>query len=448
MTDNNDQLNSSQFLNIILENIADGVFAIDSDWNIILFNKAAERITGFEQNEALGKKCYDVFQTNICQKDCALEQSINTGKPLIDVAINILNRSGRTIPVSISTAVLKSEEGKVIGGVESFRDLSKIEELKKQLLQKYTFEDIISQNPVMLKYFSILPDISESDSTVLITGPSGSGKELFARAIHNLSDRKDQPYVVINCSALPETLIESELFGYVKGAFTDAKKDKPGSIAQAEMGTLFIDEIGDISPAVQVKLLRFLQEKKYQPLGYTEELDADVRIVLATNRDLTELVSENKFREDLYYRINTVLIDLPPLSERKEDIPLLIDHFIKRFNTSKDKNIKSVSEEVMKVLMNYDYPGNVRELEHIIEYAFILCKKGFIQIEHLPENLKSKSIPSTNAKQSVMQPHKLAEKELILNLLRELDWNKTKVAERMGINRSTLWRKMKKFGIE
>ncbi|MCK4909304.1 MAG: sigma 54-interacting transcriptional regulator, partial [Planctomycetes bacterium] len=218
---------------VILDSIADGVFTVDRDWNITSFNRAAEKITGVSRRHAIGQKCFDVFRANICQTTCALRQSMKTGQEVIDFPVNILRGDGKTIPISISTAVLRDKKKKIIGGVETFRDLSAIEELRKKITGQYTFEDIISKNHEIKKIFDILPDIAQSDSTVLIEGPSGSGKELFARAIHNLSHRKQKPFVAVNCGALPDTLLESELFGYLQGAFTDAKKDKPGRFALA-----------------------------------------------------------------------------------------------------------------------------------------------------------------------------------------------------------------------
>lgn len=296
----------------ILESIADGVFTIDRDWRITSFNRAAERITGMTRRKAIGQKCFDVFHANICQGACALKRTLETGKEIIDLAVNIINNRGENLPISISTAVLRGPRGRISGGVETFRDLSAIEALRRELSKQYTMGDVVSKNAQMLKILSLLPSIAESNSTVLIQGPSGSGKELLARAIHSLSPRKKGPYVVVSCAALPDTLLESELFGYVKGAFTDAKKDKPGRFALAEKGTLFLDEIGDVSAALQVKLLRFLQEREYEPLGSIKPVKADVRVVAATNRNLSRMAGEGSFREDLYYRLNVVKIELPP----------------------------------------------------------------------------------------------------------------------------------------
>lgn len=434
-------------LEVILNSIADGVFTIDKEKHITTFNKAAENITGIPRRNAVGRKCFDVFQSNICQTSCALEETIRTGKQFIDLKVDVLNFKGDQVPVSISTAVLRNKKGEVIGGVETFRDLSTIEELKKEITKQYSFEDIVSKNHRIQQIFNILPDIAESDSTALITGPSGSGKELFARAIHHLSRRKDKAYVVVNCGALPDTLVESELFGYLKGAFTDAKKDKPGRVALAQGGTLFLDEIGDLGGAVQTRLLRFLQHKEYEPLGATKPIKANVRVIAATNRDLTTLLSQGTFREDLYYRLNVVRIELPPLSQRREDIPYLIDHFIRQFNLKTGKHIQSVSAEVMNLFMKHSFPGNVRELENMIEYAFVLCRGPQIVSRHLPQDFFLGT--AKHEGQTINRSHRLAEaeEEVIRTMLAKYKGNRAKAAHDLGIHPTTLWRKMKRLGI-
>jgi PAS domain S-box-containing protein len=435
------------FFNVILDSVADGVFTINEKGEITFFNRAAEEITGFTKEEALGNNCFDIFRANICQTNCALKQSVNTGKEIINLPINIINKEGKEIPISISTAVLRDERGKIIGGVETFRDLSAIEELKKELRQQYTFQDIVSKNHTIQEIFQILPDIAESDSTVLIQGPSGSGKELFATAIHHLSLRKDQPFVKVNCGALPDNLLESELFGYVKGAFTDAKKDKPGRFSLANGGTIFLDEIGDMSPALQVKLLRVLQDREYEPLGGTSTTKVDVRVVAATNKDLSALVRSRQFRDDLYYRLNVVKIDLPPLSRRREDIPLLVEHFVEKFNLKKGKNLSGVSDEVMAFLMGYGFPGNIRELENIIEHAFVMCKGEMIELRHLPPELIESSKETILREKEVSKPLQTAEAEVIRKALERNKGNRLRTARELGINRSTLWRKIKRYGI-
>jgi transcriptional regulator with PAS, ATPase and Fis domain len=335
-----------------------------------------------------------------------------------------------------------------VGGVETFRDLSVLEELKKEITKRYTFMDIISKNHEIQEIFSILPDMAESDSTILIQGPSGSGKELFARAIHDLSFRREKPYVVVSCGSLPDTLLESELFGYVKGAFTDAKKDKPGRFALAQGGTIFLDEIGDISPAMQVKLLRVLQEREYEPLGATAPVKADVRIIAATNKNLKELVENEMFRQDLYYRLNVVKIDLPPLAQRREDIPLLVEHFVHSFNLKKGKHITGVSDKVIDLLIHHDFPGNIRELENIIEHAFVLCRGKVIEAEHLPEEITGRRKAVGIGGEVLGDPLRESEAKIIRETLIANDGHRGKTARALGIHPSTLWRKMKRLGIE
>jgi transcriptional regulator with PAS, ATPase and Fis domain len=340
----------------------------------------------------------------------------------------------------------------MIGGVETFRDLSEIEELRKELADRHFFLGIISKNKEMQHLFGMLELISENDTTVLLEGESGTGKELFAKAIHSLSHRKKGPMITVNCGSIPDTLLESELFGYKAGAFTDAKRDKPGRIALAENGTLFLDEIGDISQLLQVRLLRILQDKVYEPLGSTKSEKADVRIVAATNKNLENLVKADLFREDLYYRINVVKLVLPPLRKRKEDIPLLMEHFIRKFNNLRGKEIEGVAPEAMTTLMSHDFPGNIRELENIIEYATMVCQNSLLRIKNLPENL----LRETGSKLKIVYEGigdkafsiESIEKDFIYEVLRKNNWNRTATAVEMGIHPTTLWRKIKRFNLE
>ncbi len=435
-------------LETILDAIADGVFTIDLDFNITYFNCAAETITGVSKDQAMGQKCFDVFRANICQTSCALDNTIQTGTQGINLPINILNSQGDRISASVSTSVLTDNQGETIGGVEIFRDLSAMETLRKKIDNQYRFEDIISKNHDILKIFDILPDIATSGSTILLEGPSGSGKELFARAIHNVSGQQGE-FVAVNCAALPDTLLESELFGYNKGAFSEAKKDKPGRFARAAGGTLFLDEIGDISTALQVKLLRVLQEKEYEPLGATATMKTDARIITSTNRTLSELVSRGSFREDLFYRLNVIRIELPPLSSRREDIPLLIQNFIQKFNALKGKEIQGISDQALNILMRYNFPGNIRELENIIEFAFVLCRDDTIQIKHLSRDIQTGAIKNAVEERSPAPPQlDLAEKNAIVAALDRHRGHRGKTARYLKIDKSTLWRKMKKYGIE
>jgi PAS domain S-box-containing protein len=436
---------------LILDSIADGVFTVDQQGRITSFNKAAERITGFSKDEAVGQYCHEIFRSNLCFEACALKHTAETAETIVNLEVNILNRDNKEIPISISTAVVRDESGKVVGAVETFRDLSLIKELHKEIAKQYFFQDILGRSKSMLELFQILPDISQSDATVLIEGESGTGKELFAAAIHNLSSRKQEPLIKVNCAALPETLLESELFGYKKGAFTDARRDKPGRFRQAHGGTILLDEIGDMSKGTQVKLLRVLEQKEYEPLGSTKTEKVDVRIIAATNRDLMEMMHRREFREDLFFRLNVIRLIIPPLRERREDIPLLLDHFIDRINLKQSKQIKKISPSAMKILLDYDFPGNVRELENIIEHAIILTKGIEIQPRNLPSYLKSKERESL-ARATISEEQDLAvlervEHDLIASALERNGGNTAATARELGIHRSTLWRKMKRYGI-
>ena len=437
---------------IILDSIADGVFTVDKDWKITSFNHAAEKITGIRKEETIGRYCWEVFKASICEQRCSLRQTIESGQSIVNQPIFIVNSKGERIPVSISTAILKDKKGKVIGGVETFRDLSVIEELRKELTNQHSFLDIISKNKEMRRLFEMLEIISESDTTILLEGESGTGKELFAKAIHSLSHRKKGPMITVNCGALPDTLLESELFGYKAGAFTDAKKDKPGRLALAENGTLFLDEIGDISQLLQVRLLRVLQDKIYEPLGATKSEKANVRIVSATNKNLERMVKKGLFRDDLYYRINVVKLVLPPLRNRKEDIPLLIEKFVNKYSKLSGKEIHGLSPEAMSTLMAYNFPGNIRELENIIEYATVVCKNSLIRIKNLPENLlrapDSKNNTVTKETSEKVFSIETMEKDIILETLRKNNWNRKATAAQMGIHPSTLWRKIKRLNLK
>ncbi|RMF69447.1 MAG: PAS domain-containing protein [Calditrichaeota bacterium] len=431
---------------IVLDSIAEGVLTVDQNRVITYFNRAAERITGVPRKEAIGQYCFEVLRTNICEKACALHQTFATGQEGMEQTVNILRADGRQIPISLSASQLRNETGEVVGGVETFRDLSTIEALKKEIHRTYTFEDIISKNHRILEILDILPNIAESESTVLIQGPSGSGKELFARAIHNLSPRRKGPFVAINCGALPDTLLESELFGYMKGAFTDARKDKPGRFALAEGGTIFLDEVESLSPATQVKLLRVLQEREYEPLGATAPMKADVRVVAATKEDLAALVKKGSFRDDLYFRLNVVKLQLPRLVERRDDIPMLVNHFIEKFNHKMGRHIVRISDEALSILMHYDFPGNIRELENIVEHAFVMCSGETIEPQHLPPELL-RHPSGKQDRRADSTPLQSAERQALLEALQKHNWNKLQTARALGIHRTSLWRKLKKHGL-
>ena len=433
---------------IILDSVAEAVFTVDKDWQIAYFNAAAEKLTGVPREKAIGRRCCEVFQASICSTVCSLRHTLDTGEPVANRAAFIIDARGRKVPVSVSTSVLRDEAGRFVGGVETIRDVSQVEELRKELKARYSLGDIIGRSSAMRDLFGILPAVAASDSTVVIHGASGTGKELFARAIHNMSPRRDKRFVAINCGAMPDSLLESELFGYKAGAFTDARQDRPGRFTAAEGGTLFLDEIGDISPAMQVRLLRVLQEQVYEPLGAVEPVEADVRVLAATHRDLDELVRDGSFREDLFYRINVMRLELPILRERREDIPLLIDHFIGRFNRLQSKDVVGVSDEVLDVLMSHDYPGNARELENIIEHAFVLCHSTVIDLHHLPPELSKRRLrPEVGSHAPPRTTLRDMEISHIADALRRSDGNRQQAAELLGIHSSTLYRKIRDLNI-
>lgn len=431
----------------ILESISDGVFTVDLNWRVAFFNRAAEKITGISRQKAVGKYCSEVFRSSMCEKECALRKTMNSGKPIINKSCFFLDAEGNRKPISISTALLRNSKGEIIGGAETFRDLTELDYLRRELKGKYKIGDIISHSKFMKPIFDLLPALSSSSSTILIQGESGTGKELLARAIHGMSERSTKPFVAVNCAALPDSLLESELFGYKKGAFTGANRDKPGRFAIAEDGTLFLDEIADISPALQVKLLRVLQDQIYEPLGSVRSEKNRARIIVATNKNLSELVEKGKFRLDLFYRINIFTLEIPPLRDRKEDIPLLLDHFIEKFNHLQNKNIKGFSPEVYSLLMAHDWPGNVRELENAVEHAYVLCQQDIIQPKHLPTKFQAK-LPTNFECADLKSTKLLAERQAIIAALKNSNYNRKAASEKLGINKATLFRKLKTHNLD
>jgi len=429
---------------VILESISDGVFTIDYNWEITSFNRAAEEITGILRKDAIGRHCWEVFRSNMCEGGCALKRTMEEGQPFINSSGYIINSEKKKIPITASTALLIDKNKEVIGGIETFRDHSLVEQLRKELSTKFKLEDMISNSDAMKDIFNLLPLVSDSDSSVLIEGETGTGKELLARAIHNMSHRKNNPFIAINCGALPDTLLESELFGYKKGAFTNAMKDKPGQFALADGGTIFLDEIGDTSPAFQVSLLRVLQAHEFTPLGALAQEKTNIRIIAATNKDLSGLVAQNKFRQDLYYRINVIRLFLPPLRHRMEDIPLLVDRFIHKMNIRQGKFIQGTDKKVLQAFMSHDFPGNIRELENIVEHAFVLCSEGYIKQGHLPGFL---SLPADLNAEKNTDPVKSAQIKLITDALARNNYNRSAAAKDLGIHKSTLFRKIKKLGM-
>ena len=428
------------FKEAILESILDGVFTVDSQFRITSFNKAAENITGYKKEEVLGKNCSEVMKSPDADA-CPLKKTLETGENVSNYEMEIITKNGKRIPVSVNTAILYDEKGEVIGGVETFRDMSEIVRLRNEVRHRFSFGNIIGKSDCMQIIYDKLEVISVTDSNVLIEGETGTGKDLIARTIHYNSMRKDKPFVKINCAAIPENLLESELFGYKKGAFTGAVMDKMGKFEAADGGTIFLDEIGDMPLSLQAKILRVIEEREFERLGEVETRKVDVRVIAATNRPLKELVEQGKFRMDLYYRLNVVRIRLPALRERAEDIPLLLDHFIEVFNKKFNKKVKGVEQKVMDFLLDYSWPGNVRELENVIEHAMIHARGDLIRFDNLPDYLFEEGESGAVSLVDV-------EREHIFRVLKSVNNNKTRASKILGISRSTLWRKLKELNIE
>ncbi len=435
-------------LDAIFNSNIEGTFTINSEWEITSFNRSAQKITGYTEQEAVGRKCWSIFNSVKCRNGCHMEQTINNGKPTIANELEIIRKDGKRIPIRVNSAILLDNKKNNIGAVETFLDISEIRNLEDHLSERFSFHNIVGKNQELRGALSLLESVSQSDSTVLITGESGTGKELTARAIHLNSSRKFKPFVPVNCSAFVETLIESELFGHEAGAFTGAIKSKPGRFEVAGDGTIFLDEIGDLSPAVQTKLLRVLETREFERVGSNKTLQMAARIIAATNKDLQKEISAGRFREDLYYRINVVNIHMPPLRDRKDDLPLLVSHFIEKFDREFKKKIRQFSSSAFEILLEYEWPGNIRELENVVEHCFVLCPGDVIQVEHLPARLRNQRMVSPVAgHHPEIATMDDAEKDLLKRTLLNHNGSRIRTAQTLGMNPSTLWRKMKKHGL-
>ncbi|MGA1869473.1 MAG: sigma-54 interaction domain-containing protein [bacterium] len=444
---------SRECFEIIIQSLAEALFIVDTKGIIRYCNKAMETLTGVPFDKLIGKHCRDVMVCSCTSMEqCEL---FRTGS-FNNIECQVPHAHGETAFVLKNGRKLYTDEGKVVGAVETIRNittLKKIEDrvsvLEATLKERYRYHNLLGKSKAMRDIFELIELAADSHSTILISGETGTGKELVATAIHEKSTRKEGPLIKVNCSALPENLLESELFGHVKGAFTTAIKDKIGRFERANGGTLFLDEIGEISPLIQLKLLRFLQEREFERVGESITRKADTRIIAATHRDLRAMTQNGQFREDLYYRLKIFPIHLPPLRERKEDIGLLAAYFIDKFNRETGKSITGLSRDAALVLIYYSWPGNIRELENAIEHAFVTCRRSDITIFDLPLEIRqaqSQSAPSAMSSVSAKKDNEISRSELI-SLLDHYHWNKAEVSHHLGIDRTTLWRRMKKWGI-
>ena len=393
---------------------------------------------------AIGRPCCEVFRADICEGECALKQTIATGKPIVNKSIVILNAANSRVPISVSTALLADRDGAVVGGVETFRDLTLVEELRREVERRFISHDIVTASPRMREILALLPAVADSEATVLITGESGTGKELVARAIHTpqlARGRAAGDRQLRRATRLAARIGAVRLRG---GAFTGARRNKPGRLAAAQGGTLFLDEIGDISPALQVRLLRVLQERTYEPLGSNRTVHADVRFVAATHADLRAEVAAGRFREDLFYRLQVVQLAIPPLRERREDIPLLAAHFIRRFNRLRGREIEGLAPEAMDHLLRHEWPGNVRELENAIEHAFVLCRHALIQPGHLPASV-CRAIPPRPAPVGPEAGSGTSSGPRSWPCWTATAASEAATARELGIHPTTLWRKLRRL---
>jgi len=451
----------NRLISKIIDSMTDGVFTMDNDGSITSWNKAMEKISGYSAEEAIGQTCALLECSRCFGKTCPaninrcniLEKGSSGAKEC-----RLQHKDGYDVPVIKHADVVRDDAGTILGIVETVTDVTelnrarkKAEEASAKLGEIHRLDNIIGRSRAMTDVFTAVRMASASDATVLIQGESGTGKELIAGAIHYNSDRKEGPLVTVNCSALPENLLESELFGHIKGAYTGAIRARVGRFEEASEGTIFLDEIGELSPFIQVKLLRVLQEREIERIGESSKRKINIRIVAATHKDLQAMVADGSFREDLYYRLNVFPVRIPPLRERREDIPLLTGHFIRRFNSRTGKQIIDTSREVMQIFMDYRWPGNVRELENAVEHAFVLCTGDRIEREDLPERLRVADQRAETGGMEKNRPSPLLRKNLtrekLIALLEECDWNKAEVSRRLGVSHTSVWKYMKKWEI-
>ena len=431
-------------LKIILDNLEVGIFTVDRGGVVTFFNTTAEKISGYGRQEVLGRPCAAIFRGETTRDWDLLKETITGGSPRNGIESRMITREGVAVPIRVTYLPLRNEKGIAVGGLATFSDLTLVHQLTQVIQDRYSFHDMVGKSPAMQRIFENVQVVAKTDATVLIEGPTGTGKDVLAKVIHAAGRRSEKPLVKVNCAAIPDTLLESEMFGYVKGAFTGAVQDRIGRFQAADGGTIFLDEIGDLPLALQAKLLRVIEEKVFFRLGTSQITKVDVRIISASNQRLERLVARKRFREDLYYRLNVFRIELPSLKERQADIPLLIGHVLRRLCTSKNITPPEISENAMKLLLNYSYPGNIRELENILEHALILCQESTLRRKHLPEYLLQLPPPS-RIRAGKVEASGSPERTRILAALRRHNGNRSLAARALGMDRSTLWRKMRKY---
>jgi two-component system, NtrC family, response regulator HydG len=433
----------------ILDGVSDGIIVISPERQIIFINETGRKLLKYDEGEVLKARCKSITRTSKCEENCPLTMAINKNEDQKNIEMWYTTKDGNQLLCRTNVLLLKDSEGTVVGGVEIFNDVTAMKHIQNEFESHYQFSNIIGKSRTMKEVFDLIKMVAKTDSTVLITGESGTGKELVANAIHYNSLRKDHPLVKVSCAALNEGVLESELFGHVKGAFTGANWDKVGRFEYANGGTLFLDEVGDIPLSIQVKLLRVVQEGELERVGSSKTIKIDVRMVAATNKNLEDAVRQGQFRSDLYFRLNVFRIPLPPLRERKDDIPMLVDCFLKKIaKKMPQKDLQGIEEEALSKLMLYDYPGNIRELENIVEHSAIRARYKFIRLSDLPLSANLPQLESTLKLHQIQVPIQTLEKELIIKALDATNWRISKAANRLGVSRVTLWRKMKEYGVQ
>ena len=447
----------NQYWKTVIDTILDGVMIVDKAGTIVFVNKAFETITGHPYQEAIGKSCI-LLDCDTCKIFRQTQDDIwcdlfKTGA--LDMRrCRLIRKDGRHVHVIKNASVLRDMKGKVMGAVETLTDVTEIIEkdtqitaLRDQLCSENGFQGMLGVSVAMGRVFQLISNAATSDAPVIILGQSGTGKELIAKAIHGVGARKHKPFVKVNCAALNESLLESELFGHVKGAFTGAHRGREGRFESAHGGDIFLDEIGDLPLITQVKLLRVLEEKTVERVGDNRPIPVDVRVITATNKNLEDLVKNGSFREDFFYRINVIPIHVPPLRERQEDIPLLVDHFMQRIRLKSGKEIKGIDDNAMRLLMRYPWPGNVRELKSAFEYAAVSCQESLIKPYNFPPNIQRGKSPATEPKQTTLNREAMKKRQLI-EALKQSDGNQSEAARILGVSRVTVWNRMKKFGVD